>query len=103
MGELLPERPTQFLDTLGWPFITPQGTIVQTGDFKFDLTPVGNLPGPNLQQMAKLGDDGVLLLTSDSTNAERPEFTKSERWVDIHIRRIFERIKGTHYLCFICI
>lgn len=81
-------------DTLGVAVHTPQGTIVQTGDFKFDLTPVGNLPGPNLQQMAKLGDEGVLLLTSDSTNAERPEFTKSERWVDIHIRRIFERIKG---------
>lgn len=81
-------------DTIGVAVHTPQGTIVQTGDFKFDLTPVGHLPGPNLQQMAKLGDDGVLLLTSDSTNAERPQFTKSERWVDIHIRRIFERIKG---------
>lgn len=81
-------------DTLGVAVHTPQGTIIQTGDFKFDLTPVGGLPGPNLQQMAKLGDEGVLLLTSDSTNAERPQFTKSERWVDIHIRRIFERIKG---------
>lgn len=81
-------------DTIGVAVHTPQGTIVQTGDFKFDLTPVGHLPGPNLQQMAKLGDNGVLLLTSDSTNAERPQFTKSERWVDIHIRRIFERIKG---------
>lgn len=81
-------------DTLGVAVHTPQGTIIQTGDFKFDLTPVGHLPGPNLQQMAKLGDEGVLLLTSDSTNAERPQFTKSERWVDIHIRRIFERIKG---------
>ncbi|MDO4903608.1 MAG: ribonuclease J [Limosilactobacillus sp.] len=81
-------------DTLGVAVHTPQGTIVQTGDFKFDLTPVGGLPGPNLQQMAKLGEEGVLLLTSDSTNAERPEFTKSERWVDLHIRRIFEKIKG---------
>lgn len=81
-------------DTLGVAVHTPQGTIVQTGDFKFDLTPVGNLPAPNFQQMAKLGDEGVLLLTSDSTNAERPQFTKSERWVDVHIRRIFERIKG---------
>ena len=81
-------------DTLGVVVHTPQGTIVQTGDFKFDLTPVGHLPAPNFQQMAKLGEEGVLLLTSDSTNAERPEFTKSERWVDIHIRRIFERIKG---------
>ena len=81
-------------DTLGVAVHTPQGTIVQTGDFKFDLTPVGNLPAPNFQQMAKLGEEGVLLLTSDSTNAERPQFTKSERWVDIHIRRVFERIKG---------
>lgn len=81
-------------DTLGVAVHTPQGTIIQTGDFKFDLTPVGHLPAPNFQQMAKLGDEGVLLLTSDSTNAERPQFTKSERWVDIHIRRIFERIKG---------
>lgn len=81
-------------DTLGIAVHTPQGTIIQTGDFKFDLTPVGGLPGPNLQKMAKLGDEGVLLLTSDSTNAERPEFTKSEQWVDVHIRRVFERIKG---------
>ncbi|WP_267200813.1 ribonuclease J1 [Limosilactobacillus kribbianus] len=81
-------------DTIGVAVHTPQGTVVYTGDFKFDLTPVGHLPGPNLQQMAKLGDDGVLLLASDSTNAERPQFTKSERWVDVHIRRIFERIKG---------
>ena len=81
-------------DTLGVAVHTPQGTIVQTGDFKFDLTPVGNLPAPNFQQMAKLGEDGVLLLAPDSTTAERPQFTKSERWVDIHIRRIFERIKG---------
>ncbi|KRL96050.1 ribonuclease J1 [Limosilactobacillus equigenerosi] len=81
-------------DTLGIAVHTPQGTIIQTGDFKFDLTPVGNLPAPNMQQMAKLGDEGVLLLTSDSTNAERPEFTKSERWVDIHVRKVFQRIKG---------
>lgn len=81
-------------DTLGIAVHTPQGTIIQTGDFKFDLTPVGGLPAPNLQKMAKLGDDGVLLLTSDSTNAERPEFTKSEQWVDVHIRRVFERIDG---------
>ncbi len=81
-------------DTLGIAVHTPQGTIVQTGDFKFDLTPVCNLKVNNIQKMAKLWYDGVLLLTSDSTNAERPEFTKSERWVDIHIRRIFERIKG---------
>ena len=81
-------------DALGVAVHTPQGTIVETGDFKFDLTPVGGLPSPNLQKMAALGENGVLLLASDSTNAERPEFSKSEQWVDVHIRRVFEKIKG---------
>ncbi|MFT8458541.1 MAG: ribonuclease J [Liquorilactobacillus ghanensis] len=80
-------------DTLGIAVKTPSGTIVATGDFKFDLTPVTHQP-PNLQRMAKLGSDGVLCLLSDSTNAEIPNFTKSERWVGKSIRRIFERVEG---------
>lgn len=81
-------------DTLGVAVHTPQGTIVETGDFKFDLTPVGDQPAPNLQRMARLGEDGVLLLMSDSTNAEVPNFTKSERFVGNSIRHIFEGVEG---------
>ncbi|GEK05121.1 RNase J family beta-CASP ribonuclease [Schleiferilactobacillus harbinensis] len=81
-------------DTLGIAVHTPQGIIVQTGDYKFDLTPVGDQPAPNLQRMAKLGSDGVLLLMSDSTNAEIPTFTKSERFVGKSLRHIFEKIEG---------
>lgn len=81
-------------DTLGIAVHTPQGIIVQTGDYKFDLTPVGDQPAPNLQRMAQLGADGVLLLMSDSTNAEIPTFTKSERFVGNSIRHIFEKIEG---------
>ncbi|MCE2138268.1 ribonuclease J, partial [Streptococcus thermophilus] len=72
---------------------TPPGTIVETGDYKFDLTPITNQP-PNLQKMAHLGERGVLALMSDSTNAERPIWTKSERWVAQSIRHIFEQVEG---------
>ncbi|UQS83771.1 ribonuclease J1 [Bombilactobacillus thymidiniphilus] len=81
-------------DTLGIAVHTPQGIIIQTGDYKFDLTPVGNQPAPNLQKMAKLGSEGVLLLLSDSTNAEIPTFSKSERFVGNTIHQIVERIEG---------
>ncbi|WP_125579697.1 ribonuclease J1 [Levilactobacillus cerevisiae] len=80
-------------DTLGVAVHTPVGTIVETGDYKFDLTPVTRQP-PDLQKMAKLGSDGVLCLMSDSTNAERPIWTKSEKWVGKSIRKIFDQVEG---------
>ena len=80
-------------DTFGVAVHTPSGTIVETGDFKFDLTPTTK-QAPNLQKMARIGSEGVLLLMSDSTNAERPEFSKSERWVGKTIDKLFNEIDG---------
>ncbi|MCM0583189.1 ribonuclease J [Weissella diestrammenae] len=80
-------------DTFGVAVHTPVGVIVETGDFKFDLTPTTHQP-PNLQKMARIGSEGVLLLMSDSTNAERAEFTKSEKWVGKTIDRLFDDITG---------
>ena len=59
---------------------TPNGTIFETGDFKFDLTPIG--PMADLHKMAEIGKKGVKLLLSDSTNALSEGFSKSESLVD---------------------
>jgi ribonuclease J len=71
-------------DCLGIAFETPEGVVVHTGDFKFDLTPVGG-QYPDIHKMAAIGGRGVLALLSESTNAERPGFTPSERVVGKHI------------------
>ncbi|ULL14493.1 ribonuclease J [Paenibacillus sp. H1-7] len=75
-------------DCLGIVFHTPEGVVVHTGDFKFDLTPV-NHQYPDVHRMAEIGNNGVLALLSESTNAERPGFTPSESNVGEHIKEAF--------------
>ncbi len=71
---------------------TPNGRIVSTGDFKFDLTPVGD--AADLQKMSFLGFTGVTLLMSDSTNSEVPAFSISEKKVANSIQDIFRKTDG---------
>jgi ribonuclease J len=79
-------------DCLGIAFNTPEGTVVHTGDFKFDLTPV-NGQNADIHKMADIGKSGVLALLSESTNAERPGFTPSERLVGEHIEEEFAKAR----------
>lgn len=74
-------------------FRTPVGTIVHTGDFKVDMTPVDGKQ-MDMHKFAELGRRGVLLLMSDSTNAERPGYTESETTVGHAFRKAFCAAKG---------
>jgi ribonuclease J len=72
---------------------TPLGVVVHSGDFKMDHTPINGEP-PDLSRLARLGDEGVLLLLSDSTNSEAEGITPSERTVGEALSHIFEGSDG---------
>ena len=79
-------------DSFGVVLHTPNGTIVSTGDFKFDLTPIG--PMADFHKMAALGANGVKLLLSDSTNALSEGFSSSESVVDDALGDIISKHNG---------
>ena len=80
-------------DAVGMAIHTPAGILIHTGDFKVDYTPIeGGII--DLQRFAELGNKGVLALMSDSTNADRPGFTMSERKVGESFEKLFVQAEG---------
>jgi ribonuclease J len=69
------------------------GTILITGDYKFDQTPVDGVPA-DVSRLAELGGEGLLLLCGDSTNADRPGFSPSESGVGPRLEEVFSRCEG---------
>jgi len=80
-------------DAMGLGIRTPVGVVVTTGDFKFDHTPVDGKPS-EFATIARLGEEGVICLLSDSTRAENPGYTPSERTVGEAFREIMEGLDG---------
>jgi ribonuclease J len=81
------------LDGVGFAVKTPQGVLVHSGDFKVDQTPVIG-PATDLNRFAACGEAGVLALLSDSTNAERPGFTLSERQIGLTLEELIREASG---------
>lgn len=79
-------------DSVALSIKTPIGTIVHTGDFKLDQTPVDGKV-TDFHKFAELGDQGVLVMLADSTNAERPGYTQSERMVGITFDEAFRNAR----------
>jgi len=80
-------------DAVGYAIYTPRGVIIHSGEYKFDETPVSGQP-VDIDRLRKYGDEGVLALLSDSTNAERPGRTPSEQIVNKTFAQIFSDVKG---------
>ena len=80
-------------DAVGYAIRTPRGLIIHTGEYKFDQQPAnGQLP--DLDRLRAYGDEGVLALLSDSTNAERSGHTPSEQIVSETFEKIFSQVRG---------
>lgn len=82
------------VDTVALAIRTPVGVVLHSGDFKFDQTPIDGKPS-DLHRLAQYGNEGVLLLLSDSTNAEHPGYTPSERSLREPLADIFAHTPGT--------
>lgn len=80
-------------DAVGLGIQTPAGLVVHTGDYKFDHTPVDGWP-TDFAKLAEFSRRGVLALLADSTNAERPGWTPSERVIDAALEQLFLKAKG---------
>jgi len=80
-------------DASGVALKTPLGTVLFTGDYKFDQTPVGGAPA-DMARLAELGRAGLLLLCGDSTNVDRPGISESESIVGPHLDRVFAHCEG---------
>ena len=85
------------VDAAALAIYSPAGTVVHTGDFKVDYTPVFGDP-IDLQRFAEIGKKGVLALLCDSTNAERPGFTPSEKTVGRALRTLFEEHENSRII-----
>ncbi len=81
------------VDGVGYGIETPVGTLLHSGDFKFDPSPVDD-ERSDYHRMAELGERGVLCLMADSTNVDRPGSTPSEREVGRHLAERFRRAPG---------
>ncbi|WP_438317754.1 ribonuclease J [Sporosarcina sp. FA9] len=80
-------------DSLGIVFNTSEGAIVHTGEFKFDQSAKGKYR-PDIGKMAALGEQGVFVLMSDSSEAERPGYTTSESVIETHLSKTFHGAEG---------
>ncbi|HEY7358096.1 MAG TPA: ribonuclease J [Ktedonobacterales bacterium] len=80
-------------DAVGVIVRTPLGTLIHTGDYKFDYTPVDGLPA-DFGALARIGQEGVLALMGDSTRAESPGYTPSERVINDTLDKLFANAPG---------